>query len=316
MRLIFFGTPQFAVASLQALLGSSHQIVGVVTQPDRPKGRGNQPATPPPIKEAAQAARLPVHQPTDLKEPAFLQTIRSLKPDAAAVVAYGRILPKVLLDLFPKGAFNLHASLLPKYRGAAPIQWSLIRGETEAGVTIFRLDEQLDHGPTVAQAKCRIRPEEDAVTLADSLSTLGSRTLVEMLDQIESGSARLQPQEESLATFAPTLTKKEGILDWTSDCRAIHNRIRGVQPWPGALTWLDGKLLKILSAVADPARSDPSAAPGTIVSADAAKGLWVQTGAGQIRIDRLQMDGGSPLTTDTFLRGHPIQTGTPLTSKA
>ena len=315
MKILFFGTPKFAVASLQALLGSSHPIVGVVTQPDRPKGRGNQPATPPPIKEAAQAARLPVHQPTDLKEPAFLQTIRTLKPDAAAVVAYGRILPKVLLDLFPKGTFNLHASVLPLYRGAAPIQWALIRGETETGVSIFQLDEQLDHGPILAQAKCRIRPEEDAVTLADSLSTLGSRTLVEALNQIESGSARLQPQEESLATFAPTLTKKEGILDWTSDCRTIHNRIRGVQPWPGAMTWLDGKLLKILSAAADAARSDPSATPGTILSADAAKGLWVQTGAGQIRIDRLQLEGGGALTADAFLRGHPIPPGTSLTSK-
>ena len=313
MHILFFGTPGFAVASLKALLKSSHQVVGVVTQPDRPKGRGNQPV-PPPVKETALAAGIPVFQPTRLNDPAFLEKIRSLNPACAAVVAYGRILPKTLLDTFPKGAINLHASLLPKFRGAAPIQWSLISGETETGVTIFQLDEQLDHGPILLQAKQPIRPEEDAIALAESLSALGNKTLLKALDTIESGAAQFQPQVESLATLAPILTKKDGIIDWQQDCRVIHNRIRGVQPWPGALTWLDGKLLKILTATADPQRQDSNSAPGTIVLSDPQKGLWVQTGTGQIRIVHLQLEGGSPLAADTFLCGHPIPSGTRLSS--
>lgn len=314
MRLIFFGTPKFAVASLQALLGSSHQIVGVVTQPDRPKGRGKQPAEPP-IKEAAQAGGIPVHQPADLKDPAFLQTIRSLKPDAAVVVAYGHILPKVFLDLFPKGVFNLHASLLPKYRGAAPIQWALIRGETETGITIFQLDEQLDHGPIVLQAKQPIRLEDDAISIREALAQLGAQAIVQAMDIIQSGKAPLTPQNHPAATFAPTLTKEDGIIRWEADCRTIQNLVRGVQPWPGAMTWLSSRMLKLTKTSADANRHDPGLTPGTVVSTDSTKGLWVQTGAGQIQIHRLQEEGRREMEATEFLRGHPISPGTSLTSK-
>ncbi len=314
MKILFFGTPGFAAASLQALMRSSHQVIGVVTQPDRPKGRGNQLAASP-IKEAAHAGQIPIHQPTDLKEAFFLQTIHSLKPDAAVVVAYGRILPKSLLDLFPKGVFNLHASLLPRYRGAAPIQWAIIRGETETGVTIFQLDEQLDHGPIVLQAKQPIQADDDAVSLSSALAQLGAQTIVQAMDIIQAGKASLTPQKDSAATHAPILKKEDGIIRWEADSRTIHNLVRGVQPWPGAMTRLDGKLLKILAATADPSRHDVNATPGTMTLADPQKGLWVQTGTGQLRIQRLQMEGGNPVSAEDFLRGHPTPPGTSLTSK-
>lgn len=307
MKVLFCGTPGFAVPSLDKLLRSGHQVVGVVTQPDRPRGRCREPQSPP-VKEIAEFHSLPVFQPDRPADPKFLSAIQNLGADIAAVVAYGRLLPKEFLASFPHGAINLHASLLPKYRGAAPIQWSIIRGETETGATIFQLDTQLDHGPLLLQTKTPIEENEDATRLAARLSELGAQTLLEALDLLESGMTATAPQDHSLATQAPILTKQDGVIDWTLPAETIRNRIRGLQPWPGALTWLDGQLLKILSATAQEVESSGKA-PGTILTADPTSGLIIQTGKGTLKIDRLQPSGGNPMTAPEFLRGHPIPPG-------
>ncbi|MBI3616127.1 MAG: methionyl-tRNA formyltransferase [Candidatus Omnitrophica bacterium] len=327
MKIVFLGTPAFADVSLKRLLKSRHRIVGVVTQPDRPKGRSKQPA-PPPIKETARGAGIPCLQPENLKEPSFLIQLKSWSAELAVVVAYGRILPSSVIRAFQKGAINLHASLLPKFRGAAPIQWALIRGETETGVTIFQLDEQLDHGPILYQTLHPIRPEDTAVTLSESLAKIGAEALVKTLDLLETGSIRPKPQDESHISAAPRLTKQEGIIDWKLGCQEIHNRVRGLQPWPGAITHLTGQPIKLVATHPDPKRHDseitsgaasssrshdPALAPGAVALADPVQGLWIQTGQGQLRIDRLQPAGGTPLDTAAFLRGHPIPAGTILT---
>ena len=311
MRVIFFGTPNFAVPSLEQLLESSHEVMAVVPHPDRPKGRSSRPASPP-VKEAARNADLPILQPDRLGEEGFLKAIAAFKPEIAAVVAYGRLLPSSLLKLFPRGAVNVHPSLLPKLRGAAPIQWSLSLGEAETSVTVFQLDEQMDRGPILLQVRHPIRFEDTAVTLNDLLAALGGRILMETLDMIESGSVHLHPQDDSHATPAPPLKKEDGVIRWEEDCHAIHNRIRGVQPWPGAISWLDGQMLKIILAVPEISRHDGRLPPGTVISADLKNGLWVQTGRGQLRIDQLQLEGGKILDASTFLRGHPIPPGTRL----
>ncbi|MBI3318158.1 MAG: methionyl-tRNA formyltransferase [Candidatus Omnitrophica bacterium] len=308
MRILFFGTPSFAVCALEALLESSHTLVGVVTQPPRPAGRLGKPQGSA-VEEAARRHGLDLFQPESLTDAAFLQTLRELKAEAALVVAYGRIFPPPLLSLFPRGAWNLHASLLPKYRGAAPIQWALIRGETQTGLTVFRMDEQLDHGKILLQETLPVSQEETAMTLGSTLAGKGGPLLFKALGLIESGTPTLLPQEESQASFAPRLTKADGVIDWKEPSLPIHNRIRGVQPWPGALTGLEGRVLKILSAVPHPQRGDSNASPGTVVQADPKKGILVQTGLGQLEIRELKLSGGKALSASDFLRGHPLHAG-------
>ena len=327
MKILFLGTPVFAVPSLEKLLKSGHKVVGIVTQPDRPRGRGapaprhflgskegaasvsrGRTPQPPPVKELALSKSLPVFQPERPSDPAFLSEIKKLGAECAAVVAYGHILPKEFLNLFHHGAINLHASLLPKYRGAAPIQWAILRGEQETGVTIFELDEQLDHGPVILQQKTPIKPDEDAAGLAARLSETGGMALIEALDLIESGMTSPVPQEEAEATHAPMLTKGDGIIRWDLPAAEIRNRIRGLQPWPGATTATGDKSLKILAATADPT---PFALkpPGTLLLADPHQGLFIQTGKGVLRIERLQPSGGNPMSAAEFLRGHPLSVG-------
>ncbi len=311
MRIVFFGTPRFAVPSLLQMVETSHDVVAAVTQPDKPKGRAAEPV-PSAVKEEAQTKGLTILQPKDPGEKNFLSTIGALRPDCGVVVAYGRILPAALLTLFPRGVVNLHPTLLPKYRGAAPIQWTLIHGETETGVTIFRLDEQLDHGPILLQVRQQIDPQENAASLSDLLSTEGARALTDALELLESGQAHLHPQNDQEATFAPPLKKEDGFIRWADDALSIHNRVRGVQPWPGALTGLNGKLLKLFATFPDPSRSAGPQAPGTVVSADSVHGLWIQTGKGQLRIDQLQLEGSTLLDAESFLRGRPVEAGTVL----
>ncbi len=328
MKVLFLGTPAFAVPALEKLLKSGHKVVGAVTQPDRPRGRCRTPQ-PPAVKELALSKSLPVFQPERPSDPAFLAEIKKLGADCAAVVAYGRILPKEFLSIFRHGAVNLHASLLPKYRGAAPIQWALIRGEQETGVTVFELDEQMDHGPVILQQKTPIKPDEDAAALAARLSEIGATALIEALDLIDTGMTSPVPQEEAQATQAPLLTKEDGLIRWELPAAEIRNRIRGMQPWPGAATGTGDKALKILSATADPEPFDPVTlsqppvtlslskrdrpAPGTLLLADPHQGLFVQTGKGVLRIERLQPSGGNPMSAAEFLRGHPLPPGSRLT---
>jgi len=313
VKILFCGTPAFALPSLEKLFKSGHPVVGVVTQPDRPRGRCRTPQ-PSPVKELALSHSLPVFQPQRLSDPVFLSSIQRMGAECAAVVAYGRLLPKEFLTLFRHGAINLHASLLPKYRGAAPIQWAVLRGETETGVTVFELDEQLDHGPILLQTRIPILPEENAASLAGRMAQTGGMTLVEALDLLETGMTSPVPQEDSQATQAPMLTKEEGIIRWELPAEEIRNRVRGLQPWPGATTGLGDKPLKLLAVIADPARAG-SASPGTVLSSDPTVGLWIQTGRGQLRIDRLQPAGGNPMSAAEFLRGHPIRLGDKLRSQ-
>ena len=307
MRVLFLGTPLFALPTLQRLLQSSHSVVAVLTQPDRPQGR-RQTVQSSPVKGAARAAGVSVIEPEDLAATAFLRTIQQRSPDCAIVVAYGRLLPLKLLEVFPHGVFNLHASLLPRYRGAAPIQWAILSGETETGVTLFQIDEQLDHGPIALQAKIPILPEDTAVTLAAKLSQEGAALVIKLLDQLEKGKPDLQPQDEKLATYAPRLSKADGKMDWRLKADQIHNKIRALQPWPGTVTQLEKQSIRLLESRIISAQS-AAAPPGSILKADSKVGLHVQTGQGVLEILRLQAEGGKPLTAAEFLRGHPILPG-------
>lgn len=311
MRVVFFGTPEFAVPSLKRILDSPHQVVAVVTQPDRKKGRSSQP-TAPAIKDLVKGLGIPILQPDNLGDPSVLSTLEALLPHVGIVVAYGQLLPAPLLKLFPKGVMNLHASLLPRYRGAAPIQWALMNAELETGITVFQLDEKLDHGPILLQIPHAIRPEDNAETLRVALSELGTHTVLKALDLLEEGPAQFTPQDETLATYAPRLKKEDGLIDWNLSSREIFNRVRGLQPWPGACTCWEGKVLKLLCVTPDSSRNDPKVKPGTVILSDASQGLWVQTGQGQLQINELQLEGGKALQTFDFLRGHPIPISTHL----
>ncbi len=257
----------------------------------------------------ALSKEIPVYQPERLDDPAFLEQIRALKPDCAIVVAFGRLLPIAFLNLFSKGAYNLHGSLLPKYRGAAPIQWALINGEKETGVTLFKLDEQLDHGPILLQKKIAIDPDDTSETLFPKLSLLGSAAIREGLPLLEKELVPLTPQNHSQATQAPALTKEQGRIDWTKPAEQIVNQIRGMTPWPGAFTFLNGEPVKILAAAIVP-HSGASAHPGTLAQASTKEGLVIEAGHGCLQIIRLQPAAGKPMPAADFLRGHPIPPGT------
>ena len=265
LKVIFMGTPEFAVPSLQALHDSRHQVVAVVTQPDRPRGRGRK-LTPPPVKELALESGLKVLQPTAIKTEEFLAELEGFSPDIIAVTAYGRILPGPLLNMPPLGTINVHGSLLPRYRGAAPIQWAIINGESEAGVSIMQMDEGLDTGDVILTGSTPVEDDDTTATLAARLAPLGGRLLVETLDKIQSGEAIKKPQDNSLATLAPPLTKEQGQIDWFEPGLAISCRIRGLDPWPTAYTFMNGKRLRLFKPeiVSHPDTMEP----GTICKAD------------------------------------------------
>ena len=316
MNLLFFGTPPFAVPSLQHLLASSHRVRAVVTQPSRPSGRGRSIHEPSAVAQVARSSGIPLLEPQRLEDAHLLEELASLQPDAGVVVAYGRILPPPLLKLFPKGVFNAHASLLPRFRGASPIARAILAGDQKSGVTIFRLDEEIDHGPILLQTECPIAPEEDSLSLSEKLSRLAAKSWPAALELLKRDPPPLTPQDESKATLAPPLQKADGIIRWENDCDAIHRLVRAVQPWPGALTWLGGRMIKLLRVRSDPRRHESSLPAGAVAQADAREGLWMQTGRGQIRIDRLQAEGGRPLEAAEFLRGHRWQRGTRLLDRA
>ena len=237
MRIVFMGTPDFAVPSLEALIKSDDRVIGIVTQPDRPKGRGQQ-LTPSPVKVIAEHEHLPVLQPTKMKDPAFLAELSAWKPDLIAVAAFGRILPPAILSLPPRGCINVHGSLLPKYRGAGPIQWALINGENETGITTMLMDEGMDTGAMLLQARITIVPDDTAGSLSPRLAELGGRLLVETLAQLKAGTLTPRAQDHRQATLAPLLKKEDGLIDWNLSATALANRIRGLTPWPGAQTFL------------------------------------------------------------------------------
>lgn len=309
-RLLFMGTPSFAVPSLTALLARGEQVVAVVCQPDKPKGRGRKPA-PPPVKETALAAGLTVLQPERIRTPEFLEQIRSLVPDLIVVTAYGRILPGELLRLPPFGAINVHGSLLPRYRGAAPIQWAVLNGDRETGITIMQIDEGMDTGDILLSATLAIEAQDTAGTLAEKMAALGGTLLGEALDALRAGNLPPRRQEEELATLAPPLRKEQGIIDWQRPAREISCQIRGLDPWPMAHTTLQGKWLRLFNprVIPGPVRE----APGTLCRADR-NSLVIATGEDALLIGEVQLEGGRRMEVDAFLRGRPLTPGIRLPS--
>lgn len=310
MRIVFFGTPEAAAETLQRLIEAKHQILLVVTQPDRPRGRG-QKLTFPAVKEIALKHALPIEQPEDVKNnPVFKSLLESLKPDIAVVVAYGKILPKEVLDIPKYGFINVHASLLPKYRGAAPIQWALLKGEKETGITIFKLTELLDAGPILLHKKVEIDEEDDAENLSKKLFSEGGEILLKALKTIEEGKTKFIPQNEAEVTYAPSLKKESGEIDWKKSAREIHDRIRALISWPAAHTFCHGKRLKIYKArpyALDLAGGTPL--PGTIVHILKPEGFVVATGQGNLLVLEVQPEAGRRMKAHDFIIGHDVRIG-------
>ena len=306
MRLVFMGTPDFAVASLEALLRSDNSVVGVVTQPDRPKGRG-QILTPSPVKLLAQRARISLLQPLKMKDPEFFHTLAGWKPDLIAVAAFGRILPSAILSLPPRGCINVHGSLLPKYRGAGPIQWAIINGETETGITTMLMDEGMDTGAMLLQEAIPITPNDTVGTLSPRLAELGGRLLVETIAQLKAGTLVPKPQNASLATLAPLLNKEDGVIDWALPATALANRVRGLSPWPGAYTTTtEGDRWTIWRALALPG---PVTKPPGIVVAVTTMAIHVATGEGVLAVTELQPANSRRMAVSQYLAGHPVVVG-------
>jgi methionyl-tRNA formyltransferase len=306
MRIVFMGTPEFAVPSLAVLLTSEHSVVGVVTQPDRPKGRGHELAASP-IKQLAVQHKIPILQPLKMKDPAFLASLSAWKPDLIAVTAFGRILPKVILYLPPQGCVNVHASLLPKYRGAGPIQWALIRGERETGITTMLMDEGMDTGAMLLQERVAITPDDTAGTLSSRLAEVGGRLLIDTLARIQNGTVTPQLQDQSQATMAPLLKKEDGLLDWTLPAIDLANRVRGLSPWPGAYTYFGEDRWVIWKSQALD-RSTTAVPPGTIMDATK-EGLIVATGSGVLRIMEFQPANSRRMSVAQYLAGHTLVPG-------
>ncbi len=308
MRVVFMGTPVFAVPSLEALAKSDHQVVGVVTQPDRPKGRG-QAVVPCPVKDLALAKKLPVSQPEKIKSPEFLRQLSDWKPDVIAVTAFGRILPKAILDLPPMGCVNVHGSLLPAYRGAAPIQWALIHGDAETGITTMLMDEGMDTGAVLLQQTVPIEPEETSLELGARLAKVGGALLVETLTRLAEQSLVPREQDHTRATSAPLLKKEDGVIDWTQSATEIANRIRGLSPWPGSYTFHYEHRLIIRKGRVDAQGvlgGSDGRRPGTILAVSP-KSFCVETGEGRLEVLEVQPANKKRMSVEQFLQGHALR---------
>ena len=305
MRIVFMGTPEFAVPSLEALVEAGHQVVGAFSQPDKPVGRHHNKLQPTPVKVCAQARGIPVFQPEKLRDGTALRALQELAPELIVVAAYGRILPDDILALPPRGCINVHSSLLPKYRGAAPINWAILNGEAETGVTIMHMAHDLDAGDIILQRSTPIGETEDAAALFARLAALGGELLTEAVARIEAGTAPRIPQNHEKATLAPMLSKELSPVDWTRGAREIHNQIRGLVPWPSASTdILTGEPVKLWGAQVVEKYTD--ALPGTVIAAGK-QGIDVACGDGlTLRILELQAPGKKRMTAADYLRGHQI----------
>jgi methionyl-tRNA formyltransferase len=309
LRLVFMGTPEFACPTLQRLIERGDEIVAVVTQPDRPKGRGQQLA-PPPVKVLAERHGIPVLQPAKVRAPEFIELVREMTPDLIVVVAFGQILPKALLDIPRNGCINVHASLLPRYRGAAPINWCIINGETETGVTTMQMDVGLDTGDMLVKRSTPIDPDEDSSSLHDRLAAIGADALAETLELLLAGKLVPEKQDDHLSCYAPMLKKEDGLIDWGKGAREIKNLVRGVTPWPGAFTYLHGRTVKVSRVSA----AEGTGLPGTVLRADR-RGIEVACGSDSVLIQELQMEGRKRLAATEFLAGYRIEPGTVLGTK-
>lgn len=310
MRLVFMGTPQFAVPSLEKLLGSSHPLVAVFTQPDRPAGRGER-MTVPPVKALALQQGIQVHQPERLSEEIWKKTFAQIYADAFVVVAFGKILPRWLLEIPPLGAFNLHASLLPRYRGAAPVQWAIANGESETGVTTMKLDEGMDTGDILLQEKILIPLHETAVEMQKRLAGIGAELLLHTINLLESGELHPVKQDPTLATYAPSLKKEDGLIRWEHlTASEIYNRIRAFNPWPGTYTLIGGQVLRIWSALPQEGFSDLHS-PGTLVQGSS-EGPMVACARGFLRLIEVQLENRKRISATDLLNGLRIPKNQPV----
>ena len=309
MRIIFFGTPEFALPALDSLLSSGHQVVAVVAQPDRPAGRGMRVQSPP-VSQLARKKGIEVLQPHRIRDDRFLDQVRSFAADAGVVVAYGKLLPEPLLRIPPHGFLNVHASLLPEYRGAAPIQRAIEQGESETGVTIMRVDSELDHGPILDAERIQIGSDERAPSLSRRLATAGAKRLVDVLDSLERGQVREREQDHARATYAPKVEKHEGRVNWSMQSASeIVNRFRAFDPWPGIFTSIGGETVKLTNVTA-PAGA-VSGQPGEI-TAITAEGIVVATREGPLRIVEAQRAGKRPVNALELARGFRLEPGAKL----
>ena len=315
LRILFMGTPDFAVPSLTSLLGwDGCRVVAVVSQPDRPRGRGRK-LVPTPVKQTALAAKIPVLQPEKIRTDEFLQTLAAFSPDILVVAAYGRILPASLLSLPPQGVINVHGSLLPKYRGAAPIQWAIIRGERETGVTIMEVVQEMDAGDILLTRTLSITDTDTAGTIFRRMARLGGEALVEALELLRQGKLVSQPQDHTLATEAPPLTKKDGLVNWARPAWEISCQVRGTDPWPGAYTFTpDGRMLKLFSPVVT-MQAATEARPGTVMAV-IADGLAVATGDTLLCFREVQPQGKRRMSAADWVNGRGIEIGDRLVSES
>ena len=306
MRVIFMGTPDFATGTLEEIVLAGHEVVGVVTQPDKPKGRGKT-LMPTPVKEVAMKYNLPVYQPKKVREPEFVEVLRGLKPDVMVVAAFGQIISKEILEMPKYGCINVHASLLPAYRGAAPIQWAVINGDKESGVTIMQMDEGIDTGDMIEKVVVPIAEDETGGSLFDKLSQAGAKLCVKVLQDLEDGKAVREKQpEESTTPYARMIDKKMGSIDWEKPAKEIEQLIRGLNPWPSAYTRLQGKTLKIWKAEVLLEHSQEAPGQITEVTKDS---IVVQTGQGRLKILELQLEGKKRMDAASFLRGYALKEG-------
>jgi methionyl-tRNA formyltransferase len=304
-RIVFMGTPQVAAATLDQLIQGPDPVVGVVTQPDRPSGRGQQ-TSPSPVRKAAEARNIPVIAAEKIRTAEFLAALTQWQPDIIVVVAYGRILPKTILELPPQGCLNVHYSLLPKYRGAAPAAWTIIDGAGEGGVSTMKLVEKMDAGAIYLQEAIALASDETTGSLQAKLTPIGARLLLETLRRLKDGSLIPRQQDESAATLAPILKKEDGLVDWNKSALEIERRVRGLDPWPGSFTHVGGKLLKIHRAKI--ISTERIGKPGEVIRADAV-GFWVATAAGVIELDEVQMENKKRLAGCEFIKGARIKLG-------
>ena len=310
MRIVFMGTPDFAVPSLKALIREGYEIAGVFTQPDRPKGRGNK-LTPSPVKVAAAEAGIPVFQPERIRKTG-VEDLRSLKPDLCVTAAFGQILSREILDIPPRGNINVHASLLPKHRGAAPVAYAIMAGDAEAGVTTMMMDAGIDTGDILLQERTAIGESETCGELTARLSGIGAELLIRTIREMEAGTLKRIQQNEAEMSYDPMLTKELGRPDWNRDAAEIRGQINGLNPWPCvSVPWEDGRL-KLLRAVC----ADGSGEPGTVLRADPKGGLVIACGKGVVRILELQAPGGKQMKAEDYLRGHGIPAGSVMREEA
>jgi methionyl-tRNA formyltransferase len=310
MKVVFMGTPDFAVPTLRMLIDENYDIQAVVTQPDRPKGRGKKLA-PTPVKEVANEYNIPVLQPERVRTPEFIQAMKEIAPDVIIVIAFGQILPKDILDIPQYGCINVHGSLLPKYRGAAPIQWAIINGEKTTGVTTMYMDVGMDTGDMILKKEMMIEEEDTAGSIHDKMAVLGAEALKETLQNIQVGMTEREKQNDDEATYAPMLDKKMGLIDWNKSSNAIIHLIRGLSPWPSAYTFYKGNMLKIWTA--KPYTLEESNYNiGEIIDVIDDQGFVVKTQDGSILITEIQAQGGRRMTVEEYLRGHKIEKNTVL----